>query len=86
MGGRVGQAAVAPGAGADTQKKTTDEDVGATAKNVGLEFDAQAYGEQLQRTFSVLLEDPHTFSDVTLIVHGEKARDQPYPLSLNSSH
>lgn len=71
----LGQAAVATGGGgADKQKKDTDEDTGATAKNVGLEFDAQAYGEQLQRTFSVLLEGPHAhaFSDVTLVVHGEK--------------
>jgi hypothetical protein len=41
---------------------------------VGLEFDAQAYGEQLQRVFAGLLEGPRsqTFSDVTLAVHGEK--------------
>jgi hypothetical protein len=60
--------------GAGAAPKKDAEDTG--AKNVGLEFDAQAYGEQLQRTFAVLLDesDPHAhaFSDVTLVVHGEK--------------
>ena len=42
---------------------------------MGLEFDAQAYGEQLQHSFAILLEQDGSqasFSDVTLLVHGEK--------------
>ncbi|ELR12614.1 BTB/POZ domain containing protein [Acanthamoeba castellanii str. Neff] len=68
------EAAAVQSGGAGAAPKKDAEDTG--AKNVGLEFDAQAYGEQLQRTFAVLLDesDPHAhaFSDVTLVVHGEK--------------
>ena len=38
---------------------------------VGIEFDAQKFGEQLQKSFVELVDNP-TFADVVFLVQGEK--------------